>query len=67
MASSSAMELQDILTTMPGTGASSHFDDTFAESSVGRPEFSLPPVDGGKDAWLFLVAAFTMEALTWGE
>jgi hypothetical protein len=28
---------------------------------------SLPPVDGGKDAWLFLAASFMVEALTWGE
>ena len=35
----------------------------------GRPsqEFSLPPVDSGKDAWLFLAACFVMEALIWGE
>jgi hypothetical protein len=30
-------------------------------------EFSLPPVDTGKDAWRFLAAAFMMEALVWGE
>ncbi|KAF2819411.1 MFS general substrate transporter [Ophiobolus disseminans] len=29
-------------------------------------EFSLPPVDGGKDAWLFLFSAFVMEILVWG-
>lgn len=29
-------------------------------------EFSLPPVDSGKDAWLFLAACFVMEALIWG-
>ncbi|KAJ4399162.1 hypothetical protein N0V85_006098, partial [Neurospora sp. IMI 360204] len=30
-------------------------------------EFSqLPPVDGGKDAWLFLAACFVVEALVWG-
>jgi hypothetical protein len=28
---------------------------------------SLPPVDGGKDAWFFLAASFMVEALTWGE
>ncbi|KAI1536262.1 MFS-1 multi-domain protein, partial [Pyrenophora tritici-repentis] len=28
--------------------------------------FSLPPVDGGKDAWLFLFSAFVLEILTWG-
>ncbi|KXJ90912.1 major facilitator superfamily domain-containing protein [Microdochium bolleyi] len=27
---------------------------------------SLPPVDGGKDAWLFLAACFAIEALVWG-
>lgn len=27
---------------------------------------ALPPVDGGKDAWLFLVAAFMIETLVWG-
>ncbi|KAF2734855.1 putative MFS monocarboxylate transporter [Polyplosphaeria fusca] len=30
------------------------------------PEFSLPPVDSGKDAWLFLSAAFLVEVLVWG-
>ncbi|KAF2963947.1 hypothetical protein GQX73_g9627 [Xylaria multiplex] len=30
------------------------------------PEFSLPPVDGGKDAWLFLAACFVVNALIWG-
>lgn len=32
----------------------------------GENEFSLPPVDGGKDAWLFLAAAFMIELLVWG-
>ena len=30
-------------------------------------EFSLPRVDGGKDAWLFLAGCFTLEALIWGK
>ena len=29
-------------------------------------EFSLPPVDRGKDAYLFLAAAFVVEGLVWG-
>lgn len=29
-------------------------------------EFSLPPVDGGKDAWLVLAGSFIVEALIWG-
>ncbi|KAF2223479.1 major facilitator superfamily domain-containing protein [Elsinoe ampelina] len=28
--------------------------------------FSLPPADGGKDAWLVLLACFILEALVWG-
>ncbi|KAL7623220.1 hypothetical protein AAE478_006901 [Parahypoxylon ruwenzoriense] len=37
-----------------------------AQPEEGRQEFSLPPVDGGKDAWLFLAACFAIEALVWG-
>lgn len=31
-----------------------------------QQEFSLPPADGGKDAWLFLVTCFFVEAFVWG-
>ena len=34
--------------------------------SSNRHEFSLAPADRGKDAWLFLAASFTLEALVWG-
>ncbi len=27
---------------------------------------SLPQVDGGRDAWLFLAACFVIEGLVWG-
>jgi hypothetical protein len=33
---------------------------------IGHHEFSLPPADRGKDAWLFLAAGFVVEALVWG-
>lgn len=36
------------------------------ENEHGRQISSLPPVDGGKDAWLFLAACFAIEALVWG-
>ncbi|KAG9560309.1 putative MFS monocarboxylate transporter, partial [Aureobasidium melanogenum] len=36
----------------------------------GRAEdgevFSLPPADGGKDAWLFLASCVVFEAISWG-
>jgi hypothetical protein len=37
------------------------------ETDATEPEFSLPPVDGGKDAWLFLFSAFVLEILVWGN
>ncbi|KAM5349162.1 hypothetical protein ACJ41O_008985 [Fusarium nematophilum] len=46
-------------------------EDGSSESQVegltgGHELPSLPRVDGGKDAWLFLAASFMIEALTWG-
>ncbi|MCJ1309717.1 hypothetical protein MMC25_003377 [Agyrium rufum] len=35
------------------------------ESALGQ-EFSLPPADGGRQAWLFLAGCFMIEALVWG-
>ncbi|KAI0146951.1 MFS general substrate transporter [Xylariaceae sp. FL1272] len=32
----------------------------------GNQDFSLPPVDRGKAAWLFLAAGFAIECLVWG-
>ncbi|KAK3990546.1 monocarboxylate transporter 10 [Cladorrhinum sp. PSN332] len=34
--------------------------------NTGHELPSLPPVDGGKEAWLFLAACFMIEALVWG-
>lgn len=28
---------------------------------------TLPPVDGGRQAWLFLAGSFSIEALVWGK
>lgn len=38
-----------------------------AETPIGSEEgHSLPPTDGGKDAWLFLFSCFMLEAMIWG-
>lgn len=37
------------------------------EEETGHLDFSLPPADGGKQAYLFLAGAFAVEALTWGK
>lgn len=43
--------------------------DHTARSSSGpqNVEFSLPPVDTGRQAWLFLAACWGVEALTFGQ
>lgn len=41
--------------------------DTKVDIELAQPaEQSLPPVDGGKDAWCFLAAIFIFEAVIWG-
>lgn len=42
-------------------------DDVEAQQEDENQGYSLPPVDTGKDAWLFLAACFVMEAMVWGE
>ncbi|GIJ91304.1 hypothetical protein Asppvi_010269 [Aspergillus pseudoviridinutans] len=37
-----------------------------AQMSADNTAQQLPPIDRGKDAWLFLAACFVMEALVWG-
>ncbi|WWC92205.1 uncharacterized protein L201_007159 [Kwoniella dendrophila CBS 6074] len=36
------------------------------ENEVINPTEALPPVDSGKDAWLFLIAATYIELIVWG-
>lgn len=43
-----------------------HPGENFGESNTGR-EFSLPPVDRGKDAWLCLMGGFCLEVMVWGK
>lgn len=52
--------------TSPPTPNSLAIDEGLDPLSSSLQEFSLPPVDRGKDAWLFLAACFVMEALIWG-
>ena len=37
-----------------------------ASISQDFSESQLPPIDRGKDAWLFLITCFFIEALVWG-
>ncbi|KAJ3547863.1 hypothetical protein NM208_g1301 [Fusarium decemcellulare] len=63
--SQTSIELQHVQETAreEGYGSSTSQGETL---TGGHEVPALPRVDGGKDAWLFLAASFTVEALTWG-
>lgn len=44
-----------------------HSEERDMNPNSTMPEFSLPPVDGGRDAWLCLLGCFFIEAFVWGE
>ncbi|KAF2733009.1 MFS general substrate transporter [Polyplosphaeria fusca] len=52
----------------PTAGIESHHPTSVEslETTHDLQSFSLPPTDGGKDAWLCLLACFMLEALIWG-
>lgn len=51
-----------------GTGRQQQILDNSSEPQVSNNEFaSLPPVDTGKEAWLFLAACWGVEAVTFGK
>lgn len=71
MASSSEIALTDL-----GRSRTSGYEEDGQQSIYSRhsrdtrteqEQATLPPVDGGRQAWLFLVGCFFIEALVWGE
>ncbi|KAG7290866.1 hypothetical protein NEMBOFW57_000871 [Staphylotrichum longicolle] len=61
LGSASAVELRNLNDSPRATSPERHVED-----GSGHEMPSLPPVDGGKDAWLFLAACFMIEGLVWG-
>ncbi len=62
-----SIELQPVITAALQQQTTDVTDVTdTVETESERQEFSLPPVDHGKDAYLFLGACFTVEGLVWG-
>lgn len=58
---------RDSETGPPTSGSLSPQADALAQNQGSRQDFSLPPVDSGKDAWFFLAACFMLEGLVWGK
>lgn len=71
------IELHDIGTSPPAASilqvkntSTQRLTDRSLDSSETQTlgeESSLPPVDRGRDAWLFLAACWVVEAITFGE
>jgi hypothetical protein len=65
-----SIELQHVVVQEPVTASlveSSPTVEENVEAHGSGHEFTLPPVDGGKQAYLFLAASFAIEALVWGK
>jgi hypothetical protein len=62
MSSTQTIELQSV----ESSGIERH-ESELIEPNEASTSSSLPPTDRGKDAWLFLVACFMLEALIWGK
>lgn len=52
--------------TIPLNDFSNPLNEQYLEQLEEIHEFSLPPADSGKAAWLFLAACFVVEVLIWG-
>ena len=65
--SQTAVELQTLPPAFAEPGSvTPPAESDLLEDQAERTAIALPPVDHGKDAWLFLAACFTLEALVWG-
>lgn len=67
MSSTQSIEVE--LTANPQRSDSAEVERYYESTDLVEANngFSLPPTDGGKDAWLFLLACFMLEALIWGK
>lgn len=62
------IELSTVVVERPDDNQSQDLEDSnvFGRAQDGEV-FSLPPADGGKDAWLFLASCVIFEAISWGK
>ncbi len=63
--STSALPLAEV--SRPDSPELSRMQSFQIEEGQGRLASDLPPVDGGRKAWSYLIAATAMETLIWGE
>lgn len=58
------MEAKEYTTSLASRSTPS---DQESDSQSIMDDKDLPPVDGGPQAWLFLIASAMLEALVWGK
>ncbi|KAF2723672.1 MFS general substrate transporter [Polychaeton citri CBS 116435] len=61
-----SVELNELGAGTPNGVAQQQYVQENSEVQIPGPGFSLPPVDGGKKAWLFLAACWVVEAMVFG-
>jgi len=55
------------LDRLDSTSTSFHPNDFESATTMPTTRPSLPPVDGGRQAWAYLLSATVLETLVWGE
>jgi MFS family permease len=66
MASNRTTEVELTSYGQPSSTTTSRDIEPLQHDTSDDQGFSLPPTDGGKDAWLCLLACFMLEAMIWG-
>ncbi len=67
MDSQNDITLNDVSNYLSSNDLGENDGNQVSVEQTSQHEFSLPPTDRGKDAWLFLAAGFVVEALVWGQ
>jgi hypothetical protein len=66
VAQSCTMDSKEYPSSLTSRSTSFVPSDEHSDSRIILNEKDLPPVDGGPQAWLFLIASAMLEALVWG-
>lgn len=61
-----AVELENLNSSSRDATAQQAPGGDINSDDIPQQDFTLPPVDRGKDAWMFLAACWAIEALVWG-
>jgi hypothetical protein len=67
MESNRSTQLELVAHTRQPAAGSAEVEALHDDTSNSAEGFSLPPTDGGKNAWMCLFSCFMLEAMIWGQ